>query len=558
MALFDLDRFRNLAFGRPAVPDHPMGTVEEADRLLALLPEDDPGYALAELTHWTATMNATDSFTPGRRGRILVRLHEAARPLWRELGQRYLAPSGKPDESGSHDVSLLRAMSDSASEFAAGFALVAYADARGSAWVDEHLADVLVRGMRWLSRRLALAYMLHQTHVPAIWESLHHLRGLADRHQAFRTVAPAFEGGRHPSSPMAEYVRALLLELANPSALRPRDVELVYRIAARVANAVRLESKQDTETNFSVVPSGDARPEIANRDARKPKGGDALYISTVNCLPRLRGMLERDLGRDPAEEDTLFGRGYTIRERNAMLKRALDYWGMDPPRRRSKRVGMAAAARLIAGFENVVGVLPAAERSPTEDPSAGRRALQLVLDDSSSTLKRDKIRAARVGAGRVIDASAGGLGIAIRRVDAPWAAHGALLAILIEPSADWFLGVLRRVFAIEDELRLGIQVLAARPRVVTLRTDHEVRAGAWDEAVRFEANFAEHFQRGILLEPQPLPLAAAELLLRPRLATRGTQFSVPLPRERAQRIRVTRLAEDTPHFQRALFEPLAS
>lgn len=558
MAVFDLGRFRDLAFGRPALPDHPMGTVEEADRLLALLPEDDPAYSLAELTHWTATMNATESFTPGRRARVLMRLHEAARPLWRELGQRYLAPAGTPDESGTGDAAILRAMSDSASEFAAGFALVAYADERGSDWVDEHLAPVLVRALRWLSRRLALAYMLQQTQTPAIRESLHHLRGLADRHQAFRTAAPAFDGGRHPSSPMAEYVRALLLELANPSALRPRDVELVYRIAARVANAVRLDVEQDTDANFSIVPSGDARPEVASRDPRRPRKPTTLYISTVNCLPRLRGMLERDLGRDATEEDTLFGGGYTIRERNAMLSRVLEHWGMDPPRRRSRRVEMAAAARVIAGFDNVVGVIPSADLAPVEDAAAGRRALQLVLDDSSSTLHRDKVRAARVGPARVIDASAGGLGLAIRRVDAPWAAHGALLAILIEPSTDWFLGILRRVFAIEDELRLGIQVLAARPRLVTLRTDHEVRTGAWEDAVRFESSFTEHFQRGILLEPQGLPLAAADLLLRPRLATRGTQFTVPLAQGRAQRLRVTRLADDTPHYQRALFEPLAS
>lgn len=60
MALFDLGRFRDLAFGRETLPDHPMSDVAEAKKLLALLPEDDPD--------------------------------TAARPLWRAQAARYLRP----------------------------------------------------------------------------------------------------------------------------------------------------------------------------------------------------------------------------------------------------------------------------------------------------------------------------------------------------------------------------------------------------------------------------------------------------------------------------------
>ena len=238
-----------------------------------------------------------------------------------------------------------------------------------------------------------------------------------------------------------------------------------------------------------------------------------------------------------------------------MLGRVIEHWGMDPPRRRAKRVSMASSVRVIAGFERVLGVIPPADGSRAESSSSARRELQLRLDDTSSTLRRDKVRAARIGPARMIDASAGGLGIAIRRVDAPWAMHGALLAIAIEPGNDWFLGVLRRIYSVEDELRLGVQVLAAKPRSVVFRTDTMRRENAWEEAMRFEANFSEHFQRGILLEPQSLPLAGGEILLAPKLASRGSQFTVPLPAGE-QRMRVTRLVDDGAHYQRAMFEVL--
>src|SRR5215470_7058671 len=101
-----------------------MQTEAEAKKLIELLPGDDPGHALAELTQWTASMNATGSFTPGRRARVLQLLDDASRPLWRDLGQRYLAPHGRPNDGVDGDASILRAMADSAAEFANGLAII--------------------------------------------------------------------------------------------------------------------------------------------------------------------------------------------------------------------------------------------------------------------------------------------------------------------------------------------------------------------------------------------------------------------------------------------------
>lgn len=532
-----------------------MGTVEEARKLLELLTEDDPAHALADLTNWTATMNATDSFTPDRRGRILLMMHESARPLWRDLGEQYLAPSGSPTEGVDGNRAILQAMWDSASEFSNGFALVLDAEGRQSKWVKENFATLGVCSLRWLSRRLALAYMLQSSLTAAIWERLHRRYVLIETGETSRTAVPAYQGSRYNTSARVEYARALLLELAQPDAISPRDVELVYRIAARVASAVQVEPVSSDEANFAVVPKGDARPTL--KRLVDGKRAVPLFIATANCLPRLRAALERDLGRDAGEEDTLYGRGYTIRERNRMLERVIEHWGMDPPRRRVKRIGMEATARILAGYGSVLTVLPSPESSPDESGEAARRRLQLKLDGTSKRLKRSQLRAAEVGPARIIDASAGGLGLAIRRVDARWAAHGALVAVLIEPGKDWFLGVLRRIFSIDEELRLGIQVLAAKPCTVTLRVDVDARNQIWDDATRREADFDERYKRGILLERQGLPLAGGVMLLPPGLASKGTHFNVPLTMGE-QRIVVTRVLEDSTHYQRVMFEPVGA
>lgn len=527
-----------------------MGSVDEARKLLALLTEDDPAHALADLTHWTATMNATDSFTPGRRGRILLAMHEAARPLWRALGELYLAPEGVPTEGIDGDPGILRAMSDSAAEFSNGFALALDA-APASKWVEENLATLSICSLRWLSRRLSLAYMQQSPQTVAIWERLHRRHALAAAGEAARTALPAYEGSRYNTTAQVEYARALLLELAHPDAIRPRDVELVYRIAARVANAVRLAHASGDDANFAVLPTGSSRPTLK----RQLRAGTVppLYIATANCLPKLRAALERDQGRDPDEEDTLFGGGYTLRERDQMLNRVISNWGMDPPRRRVQRIAMTASARVIAGFENVLKVLPVPEKFPDEDTNAARRRLEFRLDATSKRLKPSQLRTGHVGTARVIDASAGGIGLAIPGADAHWATHGALIAVSIEPGQDWFLGTLKRLFSIGDELRLGIQVLAAKPRTVTLRLEQDLHNHVWEEATRRDADYDEHYKCGILLEPQSLPLTGGTMLLPPGLAGKGTRLYAQLE-QGEQRITVSRVLDDDANYQRVMFE----
>lgn len=548
MATFDLDRFRDIAFGRRALPDHPMRDVASAQRLLQLLPEDDPDKSIADLTQWAVGVNRAADFTPGRRARVFMLLDDAARPVWRALGQRYLAPEGRPLEKGDGDRRILRALHDSAFEFAAGFALCLEPEARRSRWITAQLPRLAIRRLRWLHRRLALAHMLHAPVEEALWEDVHRVYREAAEAGCLQAALPAFEGVAYRTSVRREYVRALLLDLAHPSGMRPRAVELSYRVAARVANAVQLSEARTPEAGFAVVPQGASRPTFLG--ALKPGTAPLLYIATALALPRLREFLERDRGRDAGEEDTLFGRGFTLRERRAVLERLIDFWGFDPPRRRTRRVRIAAAARLVTGFEHVVNVLPPAFK----DQMAGdpRDRLRLKLNQTSKSLKRASLRAAQDWRGRVVDASTGGLGLAVNARTAPPLRQGMLMAVLMEQGKDWSLGVLRRIFASGDELRLGIQVIALRPCTLWLEADLLRQASVWEEAMRHEARFGEHFPRALFLEPPALPLAGGECLLAPGLASRGTRFGVPLSTGH-QEIRIDRLLADTEDFQRAAF-----
>jgi hypothetical protein len=157
----------------------------------------------------------------------------------------------------------------------------------------------------------------------------------------------------------------------------------------------------------------------------------------------------------------------------------------------------------------------------------------------------------------VIDASNGGLGIAMRPVDARWAALGVLVAVLMEPGKDWIVGVVRRLFSLDEELRIGIQVLSTQPHVLSIATDTLKRDQAWEDAIRFEASFNEKYKKAILLDPRADPAAGGDLLLEARLASKGAQFDIPFGAVR-QRIRVARVVHASDSYQRVVYEPLRS
>jgi hypothetical protein len=552
MMAFDLAKFRDMAFHRAAVPEHGLGSVRDAQKTVEALPHHDPAAALAELTNGVQTMNAAREHVPELRARVLMVLDEAAAPLWRALGRDYLAPEGVPAEEG--DSGILRALFDSAAEFASGFAAATDPAAGGSRWIQDNVAKLYLREMRWQGRRLVLGHMLHLPATGSAWERLHGLHALAKAAGVERLQMPAFSTSRYPTSISHEYARLLLLELAAPDGLRPRQVELLYRITSRLAGTVRLGTQADPAANFAVLPTGDARPGRVS-DTRGGKKTAPIYINTVNALPRLHALLERDSGRKPSEPDTLYGAEFLLRERTAMVERLLVHWSDTRPQRRGQRVPMVVEAQLVHGFQAVARLIPALQSVPVADAHRGAE-LQLLISNTAKAASAARESAGpQVHAGRVVDASTGGLGIALPSAGTSWVKHGVLVAAKVGPGGEWVVGVIRRIFPLGKELRIGLQVLASRPRALVLRLDSRGDGSPWADAMRFEESFGEHYQRGILLAPQALPLVSAEILLPPHLAAPAAQFQVPLPNG-SQRVGLDSLSEDSEHYQRARFTPV--
>ena len=71
--------------------DHPMYSIEEAERLLTGM-SDEPPKALEEITSWLTTLTQVAGFHPAVRLAVIKLVDEAGRPFEPELTLRYLKP----------------------------------------------------------------------------------------------------------------------------------------------------------------------------------------------------------------------------------------------------------------------------------------------------------------------------------------------------------------------------------------------------------------------------------------------------------------------------------
>lgn len=558
MQFFDLHSFIDRAFRRDTGPEHPLQDEAAARHVFLDLPPGDDAAGLAEVTHWVLTMNETDSFTPGRRARVLMELDDPVRDLWRSLGARFLAPGGKPSVRRDGDPTIPKALLESAAQFSQGYALCIEGEER-SRWVQQNMARLALRRMRWLGRRLTLANMLHRPEADELWVQARALYTLAASRGIERTVLPVFAGDPHRSTVKLEYVRLLLLDVAHPDGLLGREVELVYRIAQRVAPSALLEHEAPANAMYAVPASGHCRPVLGR--SRDHWSARTLFLDSSNCLTRLRGMLERDMGADPSDPDTLFGAEYTVGERQDMLTRLISLWGLDPPRRRSKRVPLQVQVRLQGGLHSALSDLPVFDQGGwAGDSESGADAFRIQLDhDAGAARKQSSAAAIQRCSARVVDASETGLALAVARANAAWARLGLLVAVDMGGSQGWVVAVIRRISGADEELRLGLLVLARRPQAIWCKLEKVQGSSPWDgEAVR-EREFLDHFQHAILVDAHGSGAAAlisGELLIDPRLASPGARFDVPLAKGMA-RVQVTDIRETGADFCRAAFVKMA-
>jgi len=548
----DLSRLRDLAFGGAA--DHPLGREPEVEKMIAELPADAAG-ALAELTHQVVSVNQTDSFSPEQRARVLTAMDVAAHDKWRQISSDYFAPNRIPAEGREMDAAAFRLLQEIALEFARGYALCLGGQGLDSAWIRKNLALVLLRWIIWVARKLTLAHMLHHPNAELIWEDAHLVYALARDLQVLDTPQRAFPHDTIATTIKQEYIRLVLMEISGHDTMGPRETELAFRLTGRVAASVRLEPQPLPEALYAIVPKGISRPVLVRRLTSVE---NTLFLDTTQCLAKLQGVLNRDPGVRPDDPDPLFQRDFTVRESLLMAQRMSEYWGPNPPKRRSQRVTLDAPALLRFGLDNTVEAVATLDQGPLMKKEAA--ALKARLQAEAANQKNPQARPVKSIPEiqvQLVDASAAGLGLRVPRKDAAWVRLGTLMAIYVEPGPDWVVGALRRIGAEGNMLRFGVRILGRRAKLAWFHPRSAAQAKVLEHEDRGDKEFQEFYQQGVLLDVDFATTEVGEMLVPHGAVKIGQCLEFPFETG-VRHVRLTGMREATKGFDRVAFDVLGA
>ena len=472
-------------------PDHPMSSVEEARKVLAELPQDDPGKALEEIAGWMGSVKEAEGFKADLRASVLGFLEDSGVPYHdRVLGEYLQAPQlygaksqGQLRQMLGFWTEALGAFLASAAEFEPG--------AEKSSGLNPAFAGVVCRGLHAGS---AIAKCLRLGYRPVediVWEKLCHLYQLAERAQIASAPFKIWKSEPLPTSPVQELLRALMLHLAAPRSLAPEHTELAFRLGGRVASSFAISDQPGDGLPFCVdlaTPGPPVEAAFAGSDLANPR-----WFGAGTAIARIEELLKHDAA-DVLPTDRRLGRAFSVWDKVTVLRHLGMYWGSSRPYRRSDRTEADTEVEVLESFSAVRKVMPQTETDEMDqinELKKGTSKLELEQETLDRVPETWTLR----------NLSHEGIGADIPPRADLWVKVGKICAVKPLSEENWWVGVVRWLDASRrGALRVGIELLSRRPRGLWLKLVGEGQTAAqnWETS---SGSFSYDYLYVVLLFP---------------------------------------------------------
>jgi hypothetical protein len=507
-------------------PEHPMGSVREARKLLAELPVDDAHKAFEEITFWLGSAQDAEGHALKERVEVIGLLDEAARGYQRTLSQGYLAASRMHKLQENR---LWLAASEFWKRLAAAYLLCIdefESGAKGAEQIRDDLPVIAVRAMAALGAQNKWLHLRYRVADQRIWGDIGRLFLFAEAKLFVRSlVMPYADGGVH-TSVQQELLKILMLEASSPDRLAPAQIELADKLAAHlVSSFVFGEALEECSYCFDL-------------SARKPPArlvkGDRLdamkRVFGAGAAPQKLELLLQQVETGSAPGLAL-GESVRPQELLDLLHHLLQNWSQHPPQRKYERKklvsrlsvvhGISEIRRKIAGSESVAQPSLLENRDLFYQERADLKLYGFVTEKTRRAMAEGLAKAAEArqethaeGAESWVmeNVSECGYGAVIPQLAEDWVKLGALLGLRSEDGSQWGVGVVRRLSRdARMKVYVGIETLAHVPVSVRLRA-LTGSVSVWDKLSEAEAR---EYTYALLLPGSDHCLKQDSLLLEP-------------------------------------------
>ncbi|MFZ2161582.1 MAG: hypothetical protein WAW02_05140 [Sideroxyarcus sp.] len=530
-----------------STPDHPMNNVDEAKKLLADLPEDDPVEALKELSNWMTSFGGTPGFKLGNRLAVTMLLDDTAAPIYAEVQRGYTSAPHLQDLEG---MKLWRAMHEFAiarMELCAVCLRELSQSAKKNEIANEQTAIVCVRFLRSVIEQLKLELMRYMDVQKEVWESLCWGYQLAEEGGLAETMVIAYPGHVIHSSPQRELLCALVLFESAPGALSSSQIEMSSRIAARLSSFFDLAREYSVETPYLIDLAHPAMPKWI---AARPEISESMrFFGASRAVSRLEEIIHQN-ERGQVEEEYRFESEFTPEGKLTMLKHLLVYWSKEHVHRNQDRHAIQTEIEVVRSLKTIsklVKHFDIGEATNLSEEDAAqlkeRSGFGLVGEEIKYTSETWP----------VLDISAEGVGGIVPRTTGDWVKIGALCGLKGKNASQWWVGMIRRLKTdMQGKVHVGIRVLTKQPLSVWLRVlgKGAERVSNWQTS---SGSFAFDYLPVILIPDEHNSYAHATMLMECGSMVAGTLFEVMLG-EKSRTIKLVAIIAEGDDYEQVSFE----
>jgi len=463
----------------------PLSDLKTVSRWMENLPAGDIFSAQEQVIQNLIQFNHAGLAMSKERLQVLMHLDEHARDMQYSLCLQYLR---NPRMSKVIESRLWSAIHAFYWEITRGYHafLMDFVANPGGSKIQQHIPLIAARAVRGFADIFKWRYFRYERAEEKLWLRMHNIYRIAEFDSFHDTRFKLYEQEAKASSCMEEYVRALLMSPLSSGSLTARQIEMVDKWLSNWSEFTPLDNTFVPDHHFFIVDTSHGQ---GLRRIRTQTNAEATYryISTDRLLAHLKETeLALKSGAIPASLG--LGEEFRLPDGYDLIHYVRNEWSptTDRERRTSPREPTEGRCEVIHDLANICNRMRLDLEIATGIHNSQSLSAEEILDiklygfvtERTKTLMNQR----QMGKGdqnierwSVRDRSDTGIGIMLKNEQSEWVRVGKILALRMDPTAPWRVGIVRRITRQEDEWRkIGVSVFYDTPELTTIESTRDM------------------------------------------------------------------------------------
>lgn len=478
---------------------HPFQKDKGIDEALKALPGNQPLIVLAEIGHWFADAESLKADLDARSFvNAICRLDEHARAALGEAWFRLFSEIATEGVQEDAWLALATYFGHAANAYCMAIEVLSLAQKPADS--EKGLFALLtMRAICALASRKKLLRLRYRYPDAGYWKRLHELVAFGRAHAINHLQLKPYPE-EESATPLSEFLRALLLEMAPLENLSPQQIACADLIIRKHQKDILFREEAGTPVPFYIDIAADSGPVRSPPADPRPESG---RFFGAGSMPAHVFAIGRNIERSKTVPGWLAVTGCSAEEVQALCRSLGEHWSGNPPQRRHARRQAEAMIYVVHGFAQVRRMVAASSFARSGKKIGYKSYIEMMQLHESKFgqaagakaspppeevphSRMDVLRQLELAGDRqlmedwfLLDISEAGMGAVVPHYKR-WLHIGVIVGFRPEESLDWRVGIIRRLGrSSQGRRQAGVEVWSGTPVSAQYRKLGESQAGPW-------------------------------------------------------------------------------